>query len=133
MKSAWIFFASPARLGKAVLLLAALWFAPAEAWAHAYLAKATPAQRAVVFSPPSHVQLLFSERLEPKFCTVSVTDAKGNSVDNADLKVDEENPKMLTVGLKPLPAGAYNVQFRVLSVDGHVVNDKFTFTVRERR
>ncbi len=133
MKSTWIFFGAPSRLRTGVLLLAALWLAPAEVWAHAYLSKATPAQRAVVFSPPARVQLLFSERLEPKFCAVTVTDAKGNSVDNADLKVAEDNPKLLTIGLKPLPAGVYSVQFRVLSVDGHVVTDQFTFTVRERR
>jgi methionine-rich copper-binding protein CopC len=119
--------------GRSALLLAALWFAPAEVSAHAYLVKATPAQRAVVFVPPARVQLLFSERLEPKFCAVTVTDAKGKSVDNADLKVTEDNPKQLTIGLMPLPAGVYNVQFRVLSVDGHVVTNQFTFTVRERR
>jgi methionine-rich copper-binding protein CopC len=29
-----------------------------------------------------------------------------------------------------LPAGAYTVKYRVLSVDGHVVEAELTFTVR---
>jgi methionine-rich copper-binding protein CopC len=133
MKTPWTFFAAPSRLGTGFLLAVALWLAPTGAWAHAYLEKAIPAQRAVVFAPPANVQLFFSERLEPKFCTVTVSDAAGKSVDNADLKVAENNPKQLTIGLKPLSAGVYTVKFRVLSVDGHVVSNQFAFTVRERR
>jgi methionine-rich copper-binding protein CopC len=133
MKTPRIFSGLSSHVGWGVLLLAALWFAPVEVSAHAYLVKATPAQRAVVFAPPAQVQLLFNERLEPKFCAVTVSDEKGASVDNADLKVTPDNPKQLTLGLKPLPAGVYSVQFRVLSVDGHVVTNQYNFTVRERR
>ena len=39
-------------------------------------------------------------------------------------------PKRLTVGVKPLGRGAYRVRFRVLSVDGHVVESEFPFTLR---
>lgn len=106
---------------------------PASAWAHAYLVKAIPAQRAVVYSAPAHVQLWFNERLEPRFCTVSVVDAGGKPVDLGNPEVAADNPKELSVGVKPLSAGVYTVQFRVLSVDGHVVENRFTFTVRERR
>lgn len=114
-------------------LLACALLGPAPAWAHAYLVKAIPAQRAVVFTPPSQVRLWFNERLEPKFCTVSVRDAAGKPVDLGDAHVAADNPKQLMVGLKPLVAGVYHVQFRVLSVDGHVVENQYTFTVRERR
>jgi methionine-rich copper-binding protein CopC len=133
MNASRFFFDTALQRGSGVLLIIALWFLPTGAWAHAYLEKAIPAQRAVVFAPPANVQLFFSERLEPKFCTVTVTDATGKSVDNGDLKVAEDNPKQLTIGLKPLSAGVYTVKFRVLSVDGHVVSNQFAFTVRERR
>lgn len=110
-----------------------LCLAPTQANAHAYLQRAIPAQRATLFAAPDRVQLWFNERLEPGFCTVTVLDASGKTVDRGDGKVAADDPKQLTVGLQPIPPGVYTVQFRVLSVDGHVVNDKFTFTVRESR
>ena len=51
-------------------------------------------------------------------------------VDLADVGVEPDDPKRLTVGLKPLARGAYRVRFRVLSVDGHVVESEFPFTLR---
>jgi methionine-rich copper-binding protein CopC len=36
----------------------------------------------------------------------------------------------MSVGVPPLPAGPYTVKYRVLSVDGHVVEAQFNFTVR---
>jgi methionine-rich copper-binding protein CopC len=51
-------------------------------------------------------------------------------VDLNDVQVDPAQPKKLSVGLPPLPPGAYVVRFRVLSVDGHVVEAEFPFTVR---
>lgn len=116
---------------RAIVLLGLL--VPAGASAHAYLVKAVPAQRAVVFAAPNRVQLYFNERLEPKFCTVSVVDAQGEAVHSGDAVVEARDPKQLAVALKPLGSGVYTVRFRVLSVDGHVVADTHTFTVRERR
>src|SRR5690348_2431585 len=74
-------------------------FAPGAAMAHAYLEKAVPAQRAVVFSPPERVQLWFNERLEPAFSSLSVVDAADKAVDQGDAKVAPDNPKLLSVGL----------------------------------
>jgi len=39
----------------------------------------------------------------------------------------------MSVSLPPLAPGRYTVRFRVLSVDGHVVESRFTFTVKDRR
>jgi methionine-rich copper-binding protein CopC len=35
--------------------------------------------------------------------------------------------------LPPLKPGRYTVSFRVLSVDGHVVESRLSFTVKDRR
>jgi methionine-rich copper-binding protein CopC len=37
------------------------------------------------------------------------------------------------VGIPTLPAGTYTVKFRVLSVDGHIVEAEFPFSVRGRQ
>ena len=35
------------------------------------------------------------------------------------------------VALKLLPAGRYVIKYRVLSVDGHIVQDQFPFTIKQ--
>lgn len=114
----------------AACLFVTMLLAPTGSWAHAYLVKAVPAQRTVLFAPPDRVQLWFNERLEAAFCTLTVTDSTDKTVDLGDMKVAADDPKLLSVGLQPLTPGVYIVKFRVLSVDGHVVVSQFPFTVR---
>ena len=58
--------------------------------------------------------------------------AAGAQVDRQDARVDPEDPKLLSVTLTVLAAGAYTVRARVLSVDGHIVEATFPFTVKPR-
>jgi methionine-rich copper-binding protein CopC len=114
------------RLAIAVLLT----LAPSLARAHAELVRSMPARRAVLVRPPDRVQLWFNERLEPAFSRLSVWDASDTQVDLADAEVGTDDPKRLAVGLRPIGPGTYRVRFRVLSVDGHVVESEFAFTVK---
>jgi methionine-rich copper-binding protein CopC len=114
--------------GATVLLLLAV--APQPGFPHASLVRSAPARRAILVSAPTRVQLWFSERLEGEFSRLSVWDATGRQVDSRDVQVDAADPKKLSVGLPALAAGAYVVRFRVLSVDGHIVEAEFPFTVR---
>jgi methionine-rich copper-binding protein CopC len=103
---------------------------PAPAWPHAYLVRSTPAARAVVTRAPERVQLWFNERLEPAYSRVSVWNRDGQRVDAGDVQVGPGEATRLSVGVPPLPAGPYAVRYRVLSVDGHIVEAQFVFTVR---
>jgi methionine-rich copper-binding protein CopC len=116
-----------------ILLLAMSWLVPTQASAHAHLTKSVPAQRATAFEAPPRVQLWFDEGVEAKFCTVSVVDAGGKSVDSGDLQPSPDDRKFLSIGLGRLGAGIYTVKYRVLSVDGHVTESNFPFTIRERQ
>jgi methionine-rich copper-binding protein CopC len=116
-----------------LMLLALLLAVPTSGWAHAYLVKSSPARRAVLSNPPSRVVLWFNERLEAQFSQLSVWSREGEQVDSGDTLVGPDDPKKLSVGVPPLPAGAYSVKFRVLSVDGHVVEAEFPFSVRGRQ
>jgi methionine-rich copper-binding protein CopC len=119
------------RVSVVVACVAALGLSPAgSAWGHAYLVRSTPAVRATVARTPERVQLWFNERLEPAYSRVSVHDRDGQRVDAGDVLVGPDERTRLSVGVPPLPAGAYTVKYRVLSVDGHVVDATFTFTVR---
>ncbi|MEA2977999.1 MAG: copper resistance protein [Alphaproteobacteria bacterium] len=131
MKTARTFLSALSCAG--IILAVALLLAPVTAFAHASLVKSAPAQRAAVFEAPPRVELWFNERLESKFCSIAVTDVAGKSVDNGDLKAASDDPKQLSIGLGKLGPGVYTVKYRVLSVDGHVVENNFTFTVRDRQ
>jgi methionine-rich copper-binding protein CopC len=83
-----------------VMLFVLLLISPTSGWAHAYLVKSSPARRAVLSNAPARVVLWFNDA------------------------------KKLSVGIPTLPAGSYSVKFRVLSVDGHIVEAEFPFSVR---
>jgi len=118
--------------GAVALVLIVAVATPMPAFAHAALVKSTPARRATVGQPPPRVELIFSERLEPAYSTVVVVDGTGRQVDLRDAALAPDDGRRLTVSLPPLPAGTYTVRFRVLSVDGHVVESDFPFTVGAR-
>lgn len=113
-----------AMLGLAVL-------APSWAWAHASLVKSVPAQRAVLQRAPAKIQLWFNERLEARYSSFTLFDAGGKPVETGAVDVDPEDPKSLAAAVKALPPGNYVVKYRVLSTDGHVVENQFPFTVRQ--
>jgi copper resistance protein C len=97
--------------------------------AHAFLDRAMPAVGSTVHTPPSEVRIQFTEDLEPAFSTAHVEDAGGATVSAGDAHVAEAERNVLIVPLNPLGAGRYKVVWRVLSVDTHVTNGEFRFTV----
>lgn len=103
---------------------------PALSWGHARLVKSLPAQRAVVAQAPAQVQVWFNEPIEVRFSRLSVWNATGQQVDQQDLQRAPKDPKQLTVSLPSLAPGVYTVKFRVLSVDSHVIENQFSFTVQ---
>lgn len=117
----------------AVALLAGLLGPAARVWAHASLVRSAPAHRAVLGQMPERVQLWFNERLEPAYSTVSVWNEAGAQVDALDVTVGPDDPRRLSVSVETRHPGLYTVKYRVLSVDGHIVDSRFTFTVKASR
>jgi methionine-rich copper-binding protein CopC len=118
------------RRGARLALAASLLLGPALLEAHAFLLKSVPARGARLSRPPQRVELIFNERLEPAYSTVAVWDAAGARVDRRDGAVTTDDARRLVVSVLPRRPGSYTVRFRVLSVDGHVVEADFAFTVR---
>ncbi len=102
------------------------------ALAHAVLVRSVPSHRAVLGQMPERVQLWFNERLEPAYSTVSVWNEAGAQVDARDVRMGPDDPRRLSVTVSAREGGIYMVKYRVLSVDGHVVDSRFTFTVKGR-
>ena len=114
------------------LILVALLCLPAVAAAHAVLVKSSPARRAILAASPSRVELSFNERLEPAYSTISVWSSAEARVDDGRIVIGPDDPRRLSVGVPALARGTYTVKFRVLSVDGHVVEGTYPFEVRPR-
>lgn len=112
------------------LLISAL-LMPGWAWAHASLVKSVPAQRAVLYRAPAQIQLWFNERLEIRYSSLSLVDGRGEPVETGAVEIAVDDPKSIHAAIKSLPPGGYTVKYRVLSTDGHVVENQFSFTIRQ--
>ena len=113
-----------------VVLLVAVTVVASVAGAHAKLVRSVPADRSSVADAPSRLRLWFNEPIEPAYAKVSVWGAGNRQVDAGDQAIDPADPTTVSVGIPNLAPGAYTVRYRVLSVDGHVVEGTLTFTVK---
>jgi methionine-rich copper-binding protein CopC len=121
---------TPRRFLPRLTLTAALTFGAAPAIdAHAFLDHASPAVGSTVHASPKAVRLWFSDSIEVAFSTISVTDDSGRRVDDGKAEVDGKDAAVLQTALRALPPGPYTVTWRVISVDSHVTQGKFTFKV----
>ncbi len=102
----------------------------APALAHSMLVKAEPPRRAVLAKTPAQVRLWFNEELEGEYASLIVLDAEKHSVTEIKPQLAPNDPKSIVLPLPELTPGKYSVKFRVLSVDGHVVESSFDFTVK---
>jgi methionine-rich copper-binding protein CopC len=102
----------------------------APALAHSMLIKAEPPRRAVLAKAPTQVQLWFNEEIEGDYASLVVLDAEKHPVTEIKPQLAPDDRKSIVLPLPELTPGKYSVKFRVLSVDGHVVESYFDFTVK---
>ncbi len=103
-----------------------LWLVPAAANAHAMLDHAEPRVGNKVASPPHQLTLWFTQKLEPAFSSVTVTNAAGERIDSGKPRV---SGNQMSVSLRSGGSGTYHVNWKVLSVDTHTTDGSFTFEV----
>jgi copper resistance protein C len=114
-------YASLISIAPLLLLLTA-----GEASAHAELDRAEPRVGNKVASPPRVVTLWFTQKLEPAFSTITVTNAAGERIDAGKTRV---SGSQMSISLRAGGSGTYRVNWRVLSVDTHTTEGNFTFQV----
>jgi methionine-rich copper-binding protein CopC len=103
-----------------------LLLATGEARAHALLDHAEPRVGNTVATAPREVTLWFTQKLEPAFSSITVTNSAGQRVDTGKTRV---SGNQMSVSLRSGGAGTYRVNWRVLSVDTHRTDGNFTFRV----
>ncbi|HEV7634937.1 MAG TPA: copper resistance CopC family protein [Bradyrhizobium sp.] len=114
------------RLSIAGIIPLLLLLVTGEATAHAMLDHAEPRVGNTVATPPREVTLWFTQKLEPAFSSVTVTNPAGQRVDTGKARV---SGNQMTVSLRAGGSGTYRVNWQVLSVDAHRTNGSFTFQV----
>ncbi|WP_205326025.1 copper resistance CopC family protein [Glycomyces sp. YM15] len=98
----------------------------APASAHAALTGTDPEDGATLAEAPAEVSATFSEILDQASTEIAVTDPAGTVIDVADPSYDGDTfiqPMLYTT------PGKYTLAFRVISEDGHRVEDAVEFTV----
>jgi methionine-rich copper-binding protein CopC len=97
--------------------------------AHGNLTRATPPLGGTVKRPPKEVSLWFSEPLEAAFSRLEVLAEDGQRVDTGNSIVSADEPRRVSVSVKPLKPGSYRVLWRVLSVDTHTSSGDYSFRI----
>ena len=101
------------------------------AQAHAGLVSSDPGRRAALTVPPKEIRLCFNENIEAKFSAVTLSQADKATVSLGEIQIDPKAPACLIVALvSPLGNGSYTVRYRVLSVDGHVIEYGYGFELK---
>jgi copper transport protein len=125
-------------LGAAVAMLASGHARPAFAARptfrmHATLLSSEPAKGSTLASPPSRIYLEFSEEVEPSLGAIRHVGPGGRVV---VLKVAGD-PRNVSALVAPVTAsldtGAWRVEWRIVSEDGHPIDGVFTFRVAGTR
>lgn len=110
-----------------VVVIAALSLLPAPARAHDTLISSDPADGAAVETSPEQITLTYSADLLEVSPVVRIVDADGETVLEETPTVD--GPTAVLDLADPLPAGEYEIQWRVVSSDGHPIEGTLALTV----
>lgn len=102
-----------------------------QAFAHAHLKDQLPAEGAAVEQTPESITLNFSEGIEVNFAKVKVTGPNDVVVKTGKPALDPNNDTKVIVPIESkLTTGKYDVNWSVVSVDGHKTKGEYSFTVK---
>jgi methionine-rich copper-binding protein CopC len=101
------------------------------ALAHAMLERATPRVGSVIGSAPTEIELQFSEGVEPALSKVTLRNVRGGAISLGAAATAPSDQRILRAPVRGhLDAGIYRVDWRAVSVDSHVTQGDFEFTIK---
>jgi copper transport protein len=114
-----------------ILIITFASYYPPQSFAHPVYVDSSPKPFETLPSPPTEVNVFFSEPIELGYSSIRVLGPDGSPVDQNDAHNVEGDTASIGVTLLPdLPEGEYTVTTSVLSaVDGHVVGETFIFGI----
>jgi len=105
-------------------------FCSGSAAAHAVLTSSSPAANSVLVEAPQEIRLSFSDRIETRFSSVSLTRSDGTKVQIARPAADPQKHNDLLVPLPALAPGKYQVEWQTTSTDSHRIRGQFGFEIK---
>lgn len=96
-------------------------------WGHAFLQRAVPGAGVTIAAPPKRIALSFTEKLEPAFSGIGVTDSSGHDVKAGAVQI---GGNAMVAPIRPLAPGTYRVSWHAVSVDTHRTEGAYNFTVK---
>ncbi|WP_159877440.1 MULTISPECIES: copper homeostasis periplasmic binding protein CopC [Aquitalea] len=111
-----------------MLIVAASLLTTTSAWAHAHLKTTAPAANSVV-STPASLSLSFTEALDVKFSGVKLRNAEKQDITLGEAVLSNGGKTLIVKPAQPLPVGSYQLEWHVLSVDGHKTKGTYSFSV----
>lgn len=123
-----MFAPRPRRAALAAAIGALLFFFfPTTAYAHDHLVSSSPEAGAVLSEAPAEITLVYSAELTSAGATVLITDEEGTDWANSEPVITGDT---VTVAVQDhIASGAYVVQWRVVSSDGHPITGEVPFTL----
>ncbi len=115
--------------GAAAVVLAAFLItaSTAPAFAHESLASSSPAEGQQFGTAPEQVELVFTDEVLPEGAAIAVVDEAGKDWVGGEATIDGSTVTVpLTTGM---PDAGYEVQWRVVSGDGHPISSTIPFSV----
>ncbi len=115
----------------ALVIALSLVATPGHALRHLRLVRSYPAADTVLVSSPDAVRLWLSEAAEMPTMKITMTTAAGASVKLGRVtRTAGKDAPVVAPLLAPVKAGTYNVAWRTMSRDGHVVKGTYAFRIR---
>jgi methionine-rich copper-binding protein CopC len=122
-------------MGVAIVAITAMFAAPVSVLAHARLKSSTPAVGEVLSASPTAVSITFSEDVQKVAGTydIRVTSGSGEVVTAAASAIADGDRTTMSVALKPLAPGRYEVHWKNVSdADGDPLEGAFSFYLSTR-
>ena len=111
--------------------VAAVVMLAAPAGAHASLIQTQPAASQVYTNPPQAIVLRFNESVQVSLGGIRLFDSTGHRIETGAPSHPNGNASTVRVTVPKLKNGTYVATWRVISADGHPVQNGFTFSVGE--
>jgi copper transport protein len=111
------------------MLLFVLSLIPVQVFGHTALIEMDPKPESQLEQSPEHVYLLFNEKLEAiSEQSLLVEDDTGKSIEAGPAEIGDKG-KSILLTLPKLSKGTYTVSYHVMSLDGHMVEGGYKFSV----
>ncbi|WP_424765552.1 CopD family protein [Paenibacillus sp. sgz302251] len=101
---------------------------PAITNAHANLERSAPLQDAALEDTPEEIRIQFTEEFDTKLSQITLEDDQGNLISG---KRSAADPRWLIYTIPKLNEGIYKVKWQVLSIDTHVTEGSYRFSVKK--